>query len=344
MKRFLPALILVLLLLPLFSFPAAGEPLVFSSAVVTTQPATDITANSAILHAVLTWPSISQNNHAAGLTPASYNTDTQFAVGLPASTGYFRYGTSSAALTYTTPSQVVPWGTVNFAAEIVSLFPCTTYYYQPVWTVSIAPVDYQPSPYSFLVALATVDGDRLTSGLGIGLNRLLPDRGLLSSSQTVIVTGGIQSFSTTGCVTSIGSHNAAGVGNGQSGSMGPSNITVNTASLSASRVAPGEKIDITAMVANRGNANGESRITLYVNGQQVESKGVTLASGQSTPVHFYISENEPGTYNVHVGGVSAGSFTVDAFANNDILIYGIIALFTIGIAGTLFLLARKNAA
>jgi hypothetical protein len=43
-----------------------------------------------------------------------------------------------------------------------------------------------------------------------------------------------------------------------------------------------------------------------------------------------------------VGGVSAGSFTVDTFNNNDILIYAVIALFTLGIAGALFMLTRKR--
>ena len=149
------------------------------------------------------------------------------------------------------------------------------------------------------------------------------------------------SFTTPGCVPNTPSHNAGGVGPGGPG-VGLSNISVHTAAISSTKVAPGEKVDITATVANNGTANGESKITLYINGEQVESKGVTVASGQSTPIHFYVSENEPGNYSVHVGGVSAGSFTVDAFANNDILIYGIIALFTIGIAGTIYLLARKR--
>jgi hypothetical protein len=67
-------------------------------------------------------------------------------------------------------------------------------------------------------------------------------------------------------------------------------------------------------------------------------------SGQTAPLHFYLSRNEPGTYSVTVGGVSAGSFTVDTFANNDFLIYGIIALFTIGIAAIIYMVTRKRTA
>jgi hypothetical protein len=54
--------------------------------------------------------------------------------------------------------------------------------------------------------------------------------------------------------------------------------------------------------------------------------------------------NEPGTYTVQVGSVPAGSFTVDAFANNDFLIYGLIALFTIGIAVVIYMVTRKRMA
>ena len=122
------------------------------------------------------------------------------------------------------------------------------------------------------------------------------------------------------------------------------NIMVQSAAISTPKVAPGEKVDITASVANRGSSNGDARVTLYVNGQEVESQGITLSSGQTAPLHFYVSRNEPGTYSVYVGGVSAGSFTVDVFTNNDILIYGAIALLTLGIAGVLFMITRRRTA
>jgi hypothetical protein len=123
-----------------------------------------------------------------------------------------------------------------------------------------------------------------------------------------------------------------------------SNIVVQNASLSSQKVSVGEKVDVSASVVNKGSANGEAKITLYVNGEEVESRGVAVSGGQTAPLHFYLSRNEPGTYSVYVGGVSAGSFTVDLFTNNDVLIYIIIALFTLGIAGALYMLTRKRAA
>ena len=120
-------------------------------------------------------------------------------------------------------------------------------------------------------------------------------------------------------------------------------VVVQNAAITTSKVSPGQSVDIAASVTNKGAANGDAKLTLYVNGEAVESKGVTVAGGQTAPVHFYVSRNEPGTYSVSVNSVPAGSFTVDMFTGNDNLIYGIMALLLIGIAGTAYLLMRKRA-
>jgi len=123
-----------------------------------------------------------------------------------------------------------------------------------------------------------------------------------------------------------------------------SNIVVQSAAIAATRVSPGEKVDVTATITNKGGSNGASKVTLYINGQEAESKGITLSSGESTQVHFSVSQNDPGTYSVYVNGVPAGNMTVDLFTNNDILIYSVIALFTIGIIGVLYLVVRRRTA
>ena len=126
--------------------------------------------------------------------------------------------------------------------------------------------------------------------------------------------------------------------------IGISNIVVQSATIATPKVAPGQSVDVTASVSNKASASGAAKLTLYVNGEKVESKGVTLSSGQTEPVHFSLSRNEPGIYNVYVDGVSAGSFEVDPFVNNDMLIYGIIAVFVLGIAGTLYFIVRRRIA
>jgi hypothetical protein len=154
------------------------------------------------------------------------------------------------------------------------------------------------------------------------------------------------SFTTTGCSIGTGSHQSGGI-SAVAPSNRPfilSNIVVQGATVAAARVSPGEKVDVTATVANRGGSNGTSKVTLYINGQEAESKGITLSSGESTQVHFSVSRNDPGTYSIYVNGVPAGSITVDLFTNNDILIYSIIALFSIGIVGVLYLVFKRRPA
>jgi hypothetical protein len=107
-------------------------------------------------------------------------------------------------------------------------------------------------------------------------------------------------------------------------------VYVKSASLSATKVAPGTVITVTADVVNTSTVNGSSSIKVYVNGELENSRGVTVNSGSNTPVIFTVSRNEPGTYSVYVGGKQAGSFTVDQFADPNIILY---------ISGALILLA-----
>ncbi len=107
-------------------------------------------------------------------------------------------------------------------------------------------------------------------------------------------------------------------------------ISVQSALLSAAKVAPGVSVTVTAHVTNTGAVKGSTRLTLYVNGQEESSQGVTVSSGSNMPVTFTLTRNDPGIYSVYVSGVSAGSFTVDQFADPNLILY---------ISGALILLA-----
>ena len=122
------------------------------------------------------------------------------------------------------------------------------------------------------------------------------------------------------------------------------NVVVQSASLSASKVGPGSPVTVTANIANNSAVNGSARIKLFVNGQEESSQALTVESGHNIPIVFTVSRNDPGTYDIYVGGIQAGKFTVDMFADNEILIYSIIALFTLAIIGILFLIVRRRAA
>lgn len=164
----------------------------------------------------------------------------------------------------------------------------------------------------------------------------------------MFIDPGVQRVTTLGCL--IGSHGAGGYGTNLAAPVTPqqpvnmSNLLVQKASVNNTRVAPGQDVEIAASIANKGASNGSARVTLYVNGQEELAQGVTVASGQASEVHFTVNRNDPGTYTVYVNNVPAGSFTVDQFAGNGTLIYGIIGLFVLGIALTLFFLVRRRTA
>jgi hypothetical protein len=122
-------------------------------------------------------------------------------------------------------------------------------------------------------------------------------------------------------------------------------IVVRSATLSASRVTPGTPVTVTADIANTSAANGTGKLTLYVNGQEDSSQGITVSSGSSTPATFTVSRNEPGVYSVYLGGVAAGSFTVDQFADPNIVLYISLTLLGLAfVAGLLFVLKRMKQA
>lgn len=120
-----------------------------------------------------------------------------------------------------------------------------------------------------------------------------------------------------------------------------SNITVKSASLSATKVTPGTPVTVTASVANTGMGNGASVVKVYVNGTEEAQQGVSVNSGSTSQVSFDISRNEPGTYTVYVGGTNAGSFTVDQFTPDTMLYISGALIFFAFILGVIWMSRRK---
>jgi len=121
------------------------------------------------------------------------------------------------------------------------------------------------------------------------------------------------------------------------------NVSVQSASLSAARVAPGDIVEVTATVANRGTVNGSTTIRLYVNGQEAAVRSVTLESGKSRNIIFTTVQNSPGTYTVYVGGVQAGSFVVEEYFDPDIILFISMALvFTSLVLAVMYVWRRRQ--
>ncbi|MFA5401167.1 MAG: choice-of-anchor U domain-containing protein [Dehalococcoidia bacterium] len=98
------------------------------------------------------------------------------------------------------------------------------------------------------------------------------------------------------------------------------NLVVQSASLSATSVKPGDIVTVNAVVANRGGAGGTSTIKLLVNGGEETSRHVTIESGKTALLTFTVTRSQPGSYSVSAGGVPAGSFTVADLAQPDLLL------------------------
>ncbi len=120
------------------------------------------------------------------------------------------------------------------------------------------------------------------------------------------------------------------------------NIVVQSASLSASNVNPGSPVTVSAVVANKGTVNGSVRITVYVNGEQEHTYGLTVNSGKSIPVQFAISREQPGTYSVHVNGIEAGTFRVEAVIDPNMALLISMSLLTAALILGVIYIRRKR--
>ncbi len=148
--------------------------------------------------------------------------------------------------------------------------------------------------------------------------------------------------------TAIGSGSNPG---GSSGSMSSSipttqpvvnpTIIIQSASISRSQTS-GEPVIVSAIVANTSTVKGVTRIKLYVNGQLDSEQAVTVASGKQIPVSFAVSRNEPGTYQVYVNNIPAGSFTVNQFNDPNIIAYTSGALIFLALILGIIYIFRKR--
>ena len=100
---------------------------------------------------------------------------------------------------------------------------------------------------------------------------------------------------------------------------------------------------VSALVTNRGTVNGSARITIYVNGEQDQSYGVSVNSGKSTRLEFAVSREMPGTYSVYVNGAEAGSFKVENAVNPDlILLISCVLIITALIMGVVYIRRKQQ--
>jgi len=90
----------------------------------------------------------------------------------------------------------------------------------------------------------------------------------------------------------------------------PARFSVSDLTISPAKAETGDRVSISVRVENTGGQQGSYDVQLKLDGQVVETKGVTLAAGASTMVSFSVTRDVSGTYTMTIGTVS-GSFTVE---------------------------------
>jgi hypothetical protein len=95
------------------------------------------------------------------------------------------------------------------------------------------------------------------------------------------------------------------------GKAKPAAFSLSSLVVSPTEVAPGEKVNISVLVANNGGTDGTYTLVLKINDVKEAEKTTTIGAGSSQTVSFSVAKTDAGSYNVSVNGMS-GSFTVVA--------------------------------
>lgn len=98
------------------------------------------------------------------------------------------------------------------------------------------------------------------------------------------------------------------------GCSDPATFSLSSLKIGPEEVISGEAVAVSVFVANTGGKEGTYKAKLTINGEEEESKSVTLAAGESKGVAFLVTKEDVGNYNVAIGDLS-GSFVVVAPAS-----------------------------
>ncbi|MFC4249150.1 CARDB domain-containing protein [Natribaculum luteum] len=123
-------------------------------------------------------------------------------------------------------------------------------------------------------------------------------------------------------------------------------VAVTDVTLAADRIPPGESIVVTATFENEGNASLEATGELAVGGAVVDTHAFALSPGEATTVTFEWRPTEPGTYDVAVDGVDAGTVTVVessvSVGNRELASATVVAVVPPAMVASLFLLGAVS--
>jgi len=87
-------------------------------------------------------------------------------------------------------------------------------------------------------------------------------------------------------------------------------VSVSEASLSSTSADTGESVNVTATLENTGDVAGNVTLTFTANGEEVESRTVSVDAGDTVVETYSFSSSQSGDYDIAVNGVSAGTVSV----------------------------------
>lgn len=123
--------------------------------------------------------------------------------------------------------------------------------------------------------------------------------------------------------------------------IGPTLFRVSDLTVNPAEVEVGNEVTISVVVTNIGEG-GSYTLELKVNQIVEDTKTITLDAGASTTVHFDITEEEAGTYDVEIGELRT-EFNVKGAPLIPIFAVYVIVIVTVGTIGSFLLLRKRRA-
>ena len=91
--------------------------------------------------------------------------------------------------------------------------------------------------------------------------------------------------------------------------LNPSQMSLQYLSINPQQTYAGQPVTISTNVVNKGDEAGNLNVALKINGQVEQQKMVSVGPLGTQPVKFTVTEAQPGTYTVDIGG-QMGSFII----------------------------------
>ncbi|MGD0353063.1 MAG: choice-of-anchor U domain-containing protein, partial [Dehalococcoidia bacterium] len=89
----------------------------------------------------------------------------------------------------------------------------------------------------------------------------------------------------------------------------PAQMSLQYLNINPQQAYPNQPVTIITNVVNTGDEAGNYNVVLKINGQVEQTKTVSVGRRGTQPVKFTVTESQPGTYAIDIGG-QTGSFTI----------------------------------